>query len=149
MTTNRTADDAFKLIMHSVEDFRSHHDPDDLFMALQNEIPEAKQQLLADILSLPCLQDEEESIYHPDAGDLLSSDAIVRNDLRVELVKAMTIYFMGGDVGVDVGASEEPTSQEQVGGKQADNPSAEAIRQGLDNLKNADAIIRKQVEEGF
>lgn len=65
-------------------------------------IGQTLQQLLADILSLPCLQDE----------GLGTTSAYVnvgafKNMFREELRKALTAYFMGGDVGVDGGSSQD------------------------------------------
>lgn len=63
------------------------------------DIEEARLEVLADILALPCLQESNSLEMNP--------DAVGGYNYALEKVRqALSAYFMGGDVGVDNGDSE-------------------------------------------
>lgn len=104
MTTNRTADNAISAYRHAVVDeigvYRRTISED--VEALQKLEREAKQQLLADILALPEMQDE--TTIPKDYPGAYKQDA--RIALRKELRQALQDYFMGGNDGGNDGDSK-------------------------------------------
>lgn len=65
------------------------------------------QELLADILSLDVMQDEVRPLEGPKRNGIEQGLRRTRNKTRAELRQALQDYFMGGDVGVDMGSSQD------------------------------------------
>lgn len=102
MTTYRTAYDVLGT-------------PNEMMNSWQIEyLVNAKQGLLADLLALPEMQDETASGYGSVTYPIDTRSRIgKRNEIRGELRHALSVYFMGGDVGVDMGDSDSPELHEQ------------------------------------